>query len=73
MSTTYTTEVLRHVYDDSRGAFIEVRPGTDGFGIEVATTDGISAEYFGAFRFCIPKEMAEKLGQALLDAAKEVE
>ena len=71
MSNPYTL-VIREVYEDGGEHFLTVAPGSDGFGVEIRTT-GDNAEYYGPIRICIPKGMAYKLGQALMDCDGEVD
>lgn len=66
-------EVVRRIFDDTEGAYIEVGPDADGLDcIEVRTTNAKSKEYFGEFRFSLMPEMAKLLGNALIDAAESV-
>lgn len=70
---SYTTEIIRRIYDDKEGVCLEVRPSPDNPDdyIEVHTPDAKSRDYHGVIRFSLPKTMAMKLGQALIDGASD--
>ena len=75
MSDKFSTEVIRRVYNDSEGVYVEVAPDDDGLGfyddhLQIRTT-GKSAEYYGEMRLTIPVEMAEQLACAILGACKD--
>jgi hypothetical protein len=65
--------VVREVYEDGGKHYIEVGPGRDGFGVEIRTVGEKNAEYYGPIRLCLPKEMAAKVGRALIDCSDEVD
>ena len=72
MGDKVSTEIIRRVYDDSEGTFIEVGPDGDGLDcVEVRTTDKESRDYWGAILFSMPKPMARALGEALIAASKD--
>ena len=71
MSKKYSTEILRRVYDDTEGVCIQIGPDADGLGIEISTPTKESAEFYGQIRFCIEREMARQIGEALIAAAKD--
>lgn len=73
MTDKVSVEVVRRVYDDSEGAFIEVGPGQDGFGVEIRTTEKASREYFGEVQLCLSAALAAQVGAALIAASKEGE
>lgn len=66
-----TTEVVRRVYDDSEGVYLEVGPGPDGSGIAISTFDPKSVEWFGKVNLTMSEEMATALGNALVACALE--
>lgn len=68
-----STEIVRRVYNDEEGVFLEVGPGPDGFGVAVETTTDASHAWFGRLNFHMSCAMAEKLGEALIAASKECE
>lgn len=72
---SFTVEVVRKVYDDENGVFIEIGPDCDGLGgIEVRTTDKESKEYYGDVRLSIhSKKQAVLIGNAILAAAEEMQ
>ncbi len=68
----YSVELIRRVYDADHGACFEIGPDSDGLDcVQLRTPDAASKEYFGDVRFTVPAEMAELIGQALIDAANE--
>lgn len=71
--STVSTEVVRRVYDDTSGAYIEVGPGADGFGVELRTVGGENITHFGPLRLCVDGEFAVALGNAMIAAAKDAE
>jgi len=72
---SFTVEVVRKVFDDENGVFIEVGPDCDGLGgIEIRTVDKESKEYYGDVRLSIhSKQQAILIGQAILAAAEDMQ
>lgn len=69
---TVTTDVVRRVYLDEEGVYLEIGPGLDFPDVlEVRASDKKSIDWFGAVRFSVTDEFAIALGNALIDAAKE--
>lgn len=69
---SYTTEIVRNIWDDSEGVALTVGPDGDSLGlIELRTHDEKAAEYYGKVRLTMKPEQAVKIGQALLDAAQD--
>jgi hypothetical protein len=71
---SFSQEVVRRIYDDSEGVFIEVGPDGDGLGgIEIRTTNAESKEFYGDIRCSIhSKEQAILIGKAILAAAEDM-
>lgn len=68
-----TTETIYKVYDDDKGTFIEIGPHKDGLDlIEVVIPDKASQDFFGKAQFILSKEMAIAVGEALINAAKNI-
>lgn len=68
-----SVEVVRKVYDDDDGVYIEVGPNADNPDwINVSTKDEISMSHYGKIDFNIPPEQARLLGCALIDASDAV-
>lgn len=67
-------EVIRRVYDDTEGVFIEIAPGDDGYGISIRTKDKESVDFFGKIDFFLyGKEYIGKFLTALNAAYEEME
>lgn len=67
-----STEVVRRVFDDNEGVFIEVGPDCDGLGcVEVRTTNKECQDYFGEAKLTMSPAIARLLGEALIKAADE--
>lgn len=71
---SFSQEVVRRIYDDSKGVFIEIGPDGDGLGgIEIRTTNTESKEFYGDIRCAIhSKEQAILIGTAILAAAEDM-
>jgi hypothetical protein len=67
----FSTEVVRRVFDDSDGVYIEVGPDSDGLDLIQVSTSGESEEYYGKLRLILAPEQARHLAKALLAAADE--
>ena len=65
-----STDVIRRIYDNNDGRYVEVGPDGDGLGVEIRTT-GENIEYFGKINLTLSAEMAKELGRALMLAADE--
>lgn len=69
----YETEVVRRIYDNDEGVYVEVGPDSDALGlVELRTGDKASEDYYGKLRFTMTKEQAIAVGHALIAAAAEV-
>lgn len=70
-SMTYSTEIIRRVYEDEVGAFIQVGPDGDcpDF-VCVSTPDEKSKEWFGSIRLTGNKQLMSELAKAILEACK---
>jgi len=73
MTHDVETEVIRRIYINTEGVYLEVGPDADGLGLVEIRNSGSkpSEEWFGKVRFSVEPEFAKQLGQALLDAAGE--
>lgn len=72
---SFTVEVVRRVFDDDHGVYIEVGPDGDGLGgIEIRTVDKDSKEYYGDVRISFhSKAQAILMGNAILEAAEDMQ
>jgi hypothetical protein len=62
----FETEVIRRVFDNAHGVFIEVGPDSEGLGlVEIRTVGKTSQEFFGELRLVLNPEMATELVGAL--------
>lgn len=67
-----SVEVIRRVFNDDEGVFIEVGPDSEGLSlIEIRTTEPKSVEWYGKIRLPMSRELALKLGQTLVAAATD--
>lgn len=66
-----STEILRRVYIEGEGVWLEVGPDGDGLDCVEIRTTGKSAEYFGTIRLTVEPDVAAELARALLAAATE--
>lgn len=67
-------EVLRRVYDDNEGVFIEVSPDADNPDwLRIGPEGQKSKEYYGDFSLSITKQQARLLGLALIAACDEIQ
>lgn len=74
MSDKYQTEVHRRIYDNENGHHLTVRPSADfPDGNIMIFTDKDEEDWFGPIRLDMPAAFMRRLGQALIDAAKELE
>lgn len=64
-------DVIRRVYQDDEGVFLEVSPDPDIFGIRVHATKGKNSEWFGDVDFSVSKDVARALGMALIRCADD--
>lgn len=71
---SFSQEVVRRIYDDDEGVYIEVGPDSDGLGgIEIRTTNTESKEFYGDIRCAIhSKEQAILISKAILAAAEDM-
>ena len=68
---TYSTEIIRRVYDDTEGVFIQIGPDPDCPDyLFISVPDVKSQEWFGNLRLTGSKEFMSELGKALLEASK---
>jgi hypothetical protein len=68
----YSTEVIRQVWDDAYGVFLQIGPDDDGIGlIQMETTTAKAIEFYGKVRLLVTPEMAVLLGKALIAAGEE--
>lgn len=71
---SYSTELVRFVWDDKDGVALRVGPDADSLGlVELRAADAKSEEYWGKVRLCMPRELALEVGRALIAAAGEAE
>lgn len=69
----YSTEVLRRVYNDTDGVYLQVGPDSDGLDLVQLSTPGKdNEEYYGMIRLVVTPEQAKLLGLALIDTADEL-
>lgn len=74
MERKYETEIVRRIYENQEGVYLEVGPDSDGLDcVELRTVDTKSKEYFGTINILLPKELARHVGQALIDSSNEME
>lgn len=71
--TDCETEVIRRIYVSSERLFLEVKPGPDGFGVEIIATTQEAKDYFMFDSLMVSKEFAIKLADAIDCCAGEVE
>ena len=72
----YTTEVIRRIYNDTQGAYIEIGPDLDGLGsLEIRSgANKASEDYFGKFRFAVgSKELCRSLIDALNASINQID
>lgn len=68
----YSLEVVRRVYDDQDGVYLEVGPSPDNTEwVEVRAVDDTSKKYYGDIRFAIMPDQARLLGESLIAASNE--
>jgi hypothetical protein len=68
----YTTDVIRRVFDDDHGYWLEVGPDADGLGcVELRCVGDDNIGYWGALRLSMPAGFAAKIGEALIAASEE--
>lgn len=65
----YETEIIRRIYDNTEGKYIQVAPDPDLPEVIVVSHTG---DFWSNFRFAIEKDMAIELANALLGTASEV-
>ncbi|WP_186202352.1 hypothetical protein [Burkholderia gladioli] len=70
---SYTTEVVRKVYDEGSGHAVSIGPSADFPGNVMLYVEKPSIEYFGGLRLDVPAEMMRQIGEALIAAADEAE
>lgn len=74
MSDLLEIEVVRKIYDNSEGVFVEIGPDADGLGnVRIRTTEAKSVEWFGKFDFSFSPGMARLIAKAMTLAADEIE
>ena len=72
MPKGYSLEQFYRVYDDSCGAFYEVRPDSDGLDcVEVTYNGGVGDEKTDRC-FTVPPEMAALIAEALVKVAQSI-
>ena len=65
-------EVIRRVWNDDEGVYIEIGDYAEApSAIEIRVNHEKSRNWFGELSIAIEPEYAKKLGQALIDAAKD--
>jgi hypothetical protein len=70
----FSTEVVRKVYDDEDGVYIQVGPDGDGLDlVELRVSDEESKKYYGDVRITLYPAQARLLADALLACADEME
>jgi hypothetical protein len=72
MAEGYEVEIVRRVYDNVAGAYVEVGPDGDGLGIVEIRTSGKNVDHFGPIRFAIAPDMALALADAIKACAEEM-
>ncbi|MFY4709937.1 hypothetical protein [Burkholderia glumae] len=70
---SYTTEVVRKVYDEDSGHAISIGPSGDLPGNVMIYVDKSHVDHFGHIRLDLPAEMMRQIGEALIAAADEAE
>lgn len=70
---TYSTEIVRKVYDNDHEEAVTVSPSADFPGNVLIYVEEEHKEHFGDFRLDLPAEMMKQIGQAIIDAAAEAE
>lgn len=71
MAYRFSTEVIRRVYDDDDGVYIEVSPDADGLDLVQLSTKGDSEEHYGKLRLCLVPDQARRLAAAMIACADE--
>ena len=72
MEKRFQTDVVRKIWENQEGVYLEVAPDDDGLEcVVLRTVDEASKNYYGDINLMIPKELALLLGQALIDATKD--
>lgn len=72
--TTYTTEVVRRIYDNDEGHFISVSPSADfPDGNVMLYVEPKEEEYMGKLRLDLPSAYMRKIGEAILAACDEAD
>ena len=72
----YSTEVIRRVYDDGEGVYLEIGTCQDGTPGVVSLTSGgepKSREWFGSFYLSLSPDHARQVAAALLARTEEAE
>ena len=72
----YSTEVIRRVYDDEEGAYLEIGACQDGTpGVVSLSTGGNTKneEWYGSFYVSLNPDHARQVAAALLARAEEAE
>ena len=73
MSQTFTTEVVRRVYDDEEGACIEVGPDCDSLWLVQISAEGKSKDFYGDLRIAFVPGFARQIARAMLACANEMD
>lgn len=67
-------EVVRNVYDDDEGVFLQISPDPDtGSWVQISTVDKSSIEHWGDVRLTINPVFARKLAEGILATVDELE
>lgn len=69
----HSLEVVRRVYDDDDGVFIEIGPDRDGLNLIELSTSGESQKHYGPLRLCLNPAQARLIAKSLAAAADESE
>lgn len=74
MGERSSIEVVRRVFDDKDGYWLEVAGDADGLGcVRICAANADMKEYWGGIDFTMPPDFARKLGEALIACALEQE
>jgi hypothetical protein len=68
-----STEVVRKVYNDEDGVYLEVGPSPDNPSWVRIYANEKNQDWFGKIDVVMPAEFAAQLGEALIAAAKEAQ
>jgi hypothetical protein len=70
----FSTEVVRKIWDDEDGVYVQVGPDGDSLDlVELRTVDETSEQFYGKIRFVMHPIQAREVAAAILACADEME